>query len=163
MISELNYSGLVLLGMSSCYLSYWVIRSWVFYVYVFPPPWWNNYALKFRIIRTAQSGTFSPTQIPSNILQINYLVMTVFCSVGCSQYVGHWKHHLWWYYRSQEQARPGCGNSLVCCPHSDKIFCSQTFGWRYSHSLMDNCSCTNIKSHSVGSILKLDIFLPITD
>lgn len=31
--------------------------------------------------------------------------MTVFCSVGCSQYVGHWKHHLWRYYRSQEQAR----------------------------------------------------------
>lgn len=58
-ISKLNYLGLVLLGMSSCYLSYLVIWPLGFP----PPPWWNNYALKFRIIRTAQSDSFHSDSI----------------------------------------------------------------------------------------------------
>lgn len=56
--------------------------------------------------------------------------------------------------------RPDCGNSLVCCPHSNEIICSYS-DWWYSHSLVGNCSSIDIRSHLAGSILKLDILLQI--
>lgn len=160
-ISKLPYSGLVLLGTSSCYLSYWVIRSWVLCVCVFPPPWWNSYALKFWIIRTAQSDTFFSLRFHQTY----------------SKYITWWwQFFVQWGVHSMSGTqditcgdiiclsnRPDCGNSLVCCPQSNKIACSHTFGRRYRHFLVDNCSYADIKYHSAGSIFKLGILLPITD
>lgn len=142
--------------MSSCYLSYWVIWSRLFFI---PPlPWWNNYALKFRIIKKVQSDTFHSDSIEHTLHIL--LSDDSFSSSGVFTYCWAMETSLvvLLYVSPTGQA---VGISWFAALSQDSLF---SYIWiKVQASLINNCSRIGIRSHSVGSIIKPNISLQITN
>lgn len=137
-----------------CYLSYWVIQSRGFSL----RPWWNNYALKFRIIRTEQSDTFHSDSIKHtlNILLSDDSLLFSGVLTRCWALETLLVVKLYISVTGQTVGMPSLAaltqRRKFVLIHLDKGIVTV---------LLTNCSCTDVKSHSVGSILKLNILLQV--